>query len=123
MFQGYYLNNQASVGFGTSLDGTLSLELPLGASYDSYNTYLYVNVIDNDGGVTTYQFGAPIQVNPNPNILQAITEQLLNPLGGGAILNALYSGNSQLTTQTLLTISSVLNDANITSLNTVRFTL
>lgn len=75
--------------------------------------------MDNDNGVTTYRLSMPVQVNPNPGILQEITNQLLNPLGGGSILEALYSGDSQLTIQTLLTISSVLNGVNISEFNSV----
>lgn len=103
------------------MDGTLNVQLPLGASYDSYNTYIYVNIIDNYGGTTTFQLPSPVQVYPNTNLLQEVTDQLLNPNDGGSIVQALYSGNSQLTTQTLLTISSVLNAVNTSGLNTVRF--
>lgn len=107
------------MGFGTSLDGSLSVQLPEGSATDNYNTYIYVNIVDNDNGVTTYEYALPIQVKPNSDMLADITSQLLNPNGGGSILTSLYSGNSQLATQTLLTISAALNNVNTTGLNTV----
>jgi hypothetical protein len=107
------------MGLGTNSDGTLSLQLPLGPATDGYKTYLYVNIIDNDGGTTTYQFPSPVVVNQSANLLQTVTDQLLNPTGGGNIVEALYNGDSQLTTQTLLTISSVLNSVNTSAYNTV----
>jgi hypothetical protein len=119
-FLGYSLNNKAlAMGFGTSLDGSLSVQLPEGSATDNYNTYIYVNIVDNDNGVTTYEFALPIQVKPNSDMLADITSQLLDPNGGGSILTSLYSGNSQLATQTLLTISAALNNVNTTGLNTV----
>lgn len=93
------------------MDGSLNIPLPQGASYDSYNTYIYVNIVDNDNGVTTFRLPSPVQVNPNSQILNTIIQQFLNPSMGGSILNTLYTGNSAQTTQTLLLLSSALNGA------------
>lgn len=107
---------QAGVGLGTSLNGVLSSQnLPIGPSTDSYRLYLYVNIMDNDNGVTTYNITTPIQVQPDTSTLSNIMQELSNPTSTGTITNILASGNSQVATTVLLSVSSLLNSASSSS--------
>lgn len=107
---------QTGLGFGTSLTGVLSTQnLPIGPSTDSYRLYLYVNIIDNDNGVTTYNISTPIQVQPDTSTITNLIQELSNPSSTGTISNILASGNSQVATTVLLSVSSLLNSASSSS--------
>ena len=89
--------------------------LPIGPSTDSYRLYLYVNIIDNDNGVTTYNISTPIQVQPDTSTITNLIQELSNPSSTGTISNILASGNSQVATTVLLSVSSLLNSASSSS--------
>lgn len=105
------MNDQSSNGLGTSTSGNLSLQLPEGAYYDSYKTYINVKIIDNDGGVTLFQIATPVVVTPDLSILNSIQTQLTNPTS--YIQSLLSGGDSQTTLQALLAISSLLNGVSL----------
>ena len=63
--------------------------------------------------MTTYQIANPVVVQPAQSDLASIIQQLLDPNSQNSLNSILYSGNSQLTTQTILSISSMLNGASL----------
>lgn len=109
------LGQQTGLGLGTTLTGTMSNTLPNGSPSDSNRLYLYVNIIDNDNGVTTYYIPTPVEVDPDMGALNSIIQQLSNPTSTGAINNILASGNSQAATSVLLSVASLLNVASTTN--------
>lgn len=113
LLKGLYSGQQTTTSIGSNSIGSISSQLPVGAVYDSYNLYISVNIIDNDNGVTTYQIANPVVVQPAQSDLASIIQQLLDPNSANSLNSILYSGNSQLTTQTILSISSMLNGASL----------
>lgn len=109
IFSGQQLKN----GLGSSSLGSFSSQLPLGAVYDSYRLYIVVDIVDNDNGVTTYQIPSAVVVEPDMSLLSLISQQLSNPNAMNSLSSILNSGNSQLTTQTVLAISSLLNSVSL----------
>lgn len=108
-----YSGQQLKMGIGSSSYGSFSSKLSLGAVYDSYRSYVVVDIIDNDNGVTTYQIANPVVVKPDTSLLDLITSELSNPSGQNSLTSILYSGDSQVTTQTISAISSLLNGASL----------
>lgn len=106
---------QTELGLGSSLTGVLMTQLPNGAPADSNRLYIYVNIIDNDNGVTTFQIATPVQVDPDMGVLNSVIQQLSDPTNTGTINNVLASGNSQLATSVLLSVASLLNSVTYSS--------
>lgn len=106
---------QTELGLGTSMSGVLETQLPNGSPLDSNRLYIYVNVIDNDKGVTKFSLTNPVQVDTDLAVLNSVIQQLSDPTSTGAINNVLASGNSQLATSVLLSVSSLLNSVTYTS--------
>ena len=103
------LDDQMSIGLGYSTNGTLSTTLPQGAVYDSYNLYISVEIVDDNEGIAYFDIATPIVVSPDTTYVQNIISSLIN-IDPKLSLNAqMFKGNSQLSMQTILSISSVLN--------------
>lgn len=101
------LGSQTGSSLGTSLNGSLNIPLSSGNPLDNNRLYFYVNVIDNDNGITVYSINTPVEVDPNSGQLTNIIASISNPTG--ALNTVLSSGNSQAVAQTLLNVATLLN--------------
>ena len=109
-FKAYYLYDSLNYGLGYNSNGILTTQLPEGASYDSNKIYLYVQIVDNEGGITVFNFTAPLVVNgpSNANYVQALSDLTTKNLYSKPIID-LYSGNTVKTMQDLTVMSNMLN--------------
>jgi hypothetical protein len=90
-------------------DGILAVRLPQGPDYDSYRLYIYVNIIDESHGFTTYHITKPVQVYPNnalaDNLLKtALTNDPRNP----AVVS-LNTGNIKTVANFVTTLTTQIN--------------
>ena len=97
------------IGLGSSEDGVLETQLPQGAVYDSYNMFMSVEIIDQDDGVAYYHIQNPVVVKPNMSFVNSMIDQLISADPKLPQNVDLFKGDSQLSIQTILSISSVLN--------------
>ena len=91
--------------------GVVSLQLPQGPQFDSYNIYLSVNIIDDSNGKFFFNLSTPVQVQPNNNtnnILQAI---LSNNSSSNQMLE-LNSGNLNLISRYVISLSLFMSTQN-----------
>jgi hypothetical protein len=89
--------------------------MPQGDSTDSNRIYLYVNITDNDGGVTTYNFPSPVVVNPNTTLLNTIIQQFSSTPVNVQAVTQLLTGDSQTVQSNIISICSALNSFNLTA--------
>ena len=70
---------------------------------------IYVQILDNDGGITSYSINQPVYVVPNVTKLQTLIDQLVevNPTANFNI--NLNNGLSLLSIQDISSLSSLLN--------------
>lgn len=98
-----------SIGLGYSTNGSLSTALPQGAVYDSYNLYISVEIVDDNEGIAYFDIATPVVVSPDTTYVQNIIDSLIN-IDPKLSQNAqMFKGDSQLSMQIILSISSVLN--------------
>jgi hypothetical protein len=97
------------IGIGSSETGTLLTQLPQGAVYDSYNMYVSIEIVDQDDGISYYAIQNPIVVAPNMSLVNSMIDKLISAHPKLPQNVDLFKGDSQLTIQTILSISSVLN--------------
>ena len=97
------------IGLGSSENGALETQLPQGAVYDSYNMFISVEIIDQDDGVTYYDIQNPVVVKPNISLVNSMIDRLISADPKLPQNVDLFKGDSQLSVQTILSISSVLN--------------
>ena len=97
------------IGLGSSNNGILSTQLPLGAAYDSYYLRIYVQIIDNDNGITYYTIPIQLQVTADLESAQSIFNQIENLDSSSSFIAKLFNGRSQDNIQAILTLSSILN--------------
>ena len=103
------LDDQMSIGLGYSTKGSLSTTLPQGAIYDSYNLYISVEIVDDNEGIAHFDIAIPVVVSPDTTYVQNIISSLIH-IDPKLSQNAKkFKGDSQLSIQTILSISSVLN--------------
>jgi hypothetical protein len=90
-------------------DGVLNIQLPQGPDTDSYNIYLFVNVIDDSLGTTVYNLPNPVQVKPNENLANELLGDILSNDPRSPFLSNLQSGNLNTIAKTIIGIASVFN--------------
>jgi hypothetical protein len=103
-----------NVGLGTSTNGALNTQLPLGASYDSYQLSIFVQIMDNDNGISYYTISNQLVVQANTSATESIFSAILNTDTSSSVLSTLNSGSPEASISTILTLSSVLNDLSLT---------
>jgi hypothetical protein len=87
-------------------DGILQTQLPQGAFYDSFRLYLFINIIDDSGGITTYAISAPIFVYPNPDLNSKMYNELTANDPRSTAVVTLNSGNLK-DVATFITVFSI----------------
>lgn len=104
-----YKDDQLNVGLGYGLNGSLSTLLPPGATYDLFQMSIYVQISDNDDGLTIFQITPPITVIPDNVKFQNMMTQLMSGDPTQVFNRNLNEGNNQIVIQDILTFMSVLN--------------
>ena len=89
--------------------GTVSIQLPQGPQSDSYNIYLFVNVIDDSHGTTVYTIPTPVSVVPNNHLANSLAASIANNDPASPVFQALNSGNLNLVAKNVIALSSVFN--------------
>jgi len=89
--------------------GNLSVQLPQGPMSDAHNIYLFVNIIDDTLGTTVCNLTSPIPVTPNSLLVQ----DLMGSISSNDMTNSIYadlnSGNLNLVTNNVVSLSTALN--------------
>ena len=108
-FFSVFLNDEMNVGLGYSLDGKFLTRLPPGAVYDSYKMRVYVQITDNDDGVTYFEVSGNLTVQPDTSNLQSIVDQIVSGDTKSLFNEGVNEGDSQATIQDILGIISMIN--------------
>lgn len=107
---------------GYNSNGEIYVQLPQGAQSDSNKLYLYVNIIDNSGGIRVFYLDTALVVTQNKNSATSIPNEVLNA-GSSTDLSSLfqyasnviiYGGDTKTTTDKVILIATIL-DGNNTS--------
>lgn len=93
--------------------GTIRVLLPAGPSEDSYKIYLYIRIIDDSNGFTTFKINNPVQVFINKSTIET-TIANLNGLTNCPFVNSLQTGNLQEVAQTGQSLAMTLNSMDFT---------
>lgn len=90
-------------------DGILAVQLPQGPESDSYKLYIYVNIIDESYGFTTYHVAKPVQVYPNTELVEKLLKtSLTNDPRNQAVVN-LNTGNLKTVASFVTTLTTEIN--------------
>ena len=107
--------------------GFVSLQLPQGPQSDSYFIYLSVNIIDDSDGKTNFPIKTPIQVLPCNST--SLFELILGVTNGSrtkmmtTMMMELNSGNLNLISKNIITLSTYLNAQNPLGFNNEQISL
>ena len=71
-----FLNSQHSSLLIYNQNGQFSLKLPVGPSYDSFKISLFLFIIDDVGGTTTYQLSSQIRTLPSAQFALSIIKEM-----------------------------------------------
>jgi len=91
----------------------ISVQLPQGPEYDSYRIYLFVNIIDDSGGITVYKLVNPIYVYPNKEATDQVINEILDNNPRSLIVTNLNSGNLKTVTNFVSVLSTQINMQNM----------
>lgn len=105
-----FANNFLNIQFGSNQVGKITGKLPAGPIYDNYNIYVYVKIVDNDNGVTLYNFANPVQVRQNETVIQALLDQLITADPMSPFNQLLSIGESEEIVQNVAMLTSFINN-------------
>jgi hypothetical protein len=99
--------NAAAYCFGYSQNGIIEAYLPQGYEEDNYKLNIFVEVSDNDDGITKFEIPNSVVVEPN----MAIYDDMMLAAKDGECyqMEELFTGSSQASIQKLLATSTVFN--------------
>ena len=103
---------------GYNSNGELYVQLPQGASSDSNKLHLYVNIIDNLGGVRVFNLATPVVVTQNKDSVTSIAKEVLNynPSTDLSTLSQftqdIYSSDTKLSAKSITLLATTLNGDN-----------
>ena len=83
--------------------------MPQGPESDSYKIYLFVNVIDDSSGTTTYPISTPVVVTPNDKLADDLATILATNDPSSQLNVALNSGNLNLVAKNVIALTTVFN--------------
>ena len=98
---------QIDACIGYAKDGIFITQLPQGSELDDYKMNIYVQIIDNDNGVTIFNFENQIKAEPNMTEISGIFDGLSG--GNTEVIGKMFGGSPQQVTQNLLSLSATLN--------------
>jgi hypothetical protein len=109
-FFAYYYDDSINYGLGYNSIGNLTTQLPQGAAYDSNRLYIYVQIIDNENGVTIFNFTNPMFIDPpNSSVYAQNLNDLLSQNQYSSKVINLNTANTIQTIQTLTNAADMLN--------------
>ena len=88
--------------------GNVNLQLPPGPISNSFALNLYVNIIDNDGGITVYDIPTPVYVYPDTTLIEEMNE-ILNLNSNSTLYSKLLGGNIQSCAQHIVSYAITIN--------------
>lgn len=94
-------------------EGMISVQLPQGPDYDSFKIYLFVNIIDDSGGITVYKLLNPVYVYPNEEATYRVVNEILENNPRSLIVTNLNSGNLKTVTNFVSILSTQINMQNM----------
>ncbi len=106
-------NDQLNLGLGYSKTGILETTFFAGASYNSYQLNLYVQIYDNDKAFAEFEVSPYITVVPDSSNLQSTIDQLITENPYFSTNKILNEGSYLLTIQEIQRISSLLNEQSL----------
>ena len=106
-------NNPLTLNYNSN--GILKLQLPQGPQIDSYFVRLLVNIIDDSNGKTVFNLTTPIQVLPNNS--SNVFESLIYNNASNQQRIELNSGNLNLISKNVISLSNTLNTQNVSFLS------
>lgn len=83
--------------------------MPQGPASDSFNIYLFVNVIDDSSGTTVYTIATPVSVWPNNQLETTVVTSISTGDTNNPFLQALNSGNLNLVCKNVIALATVFN--------------
>ena len=90
-----------------------STTLPQGPEYDSFNMSVYVEIVDDSGGVTTFTIPTPVTVQPvNDSVLSNLLNQIVLSDTNSIANKDLFSGDLRKTSSLMSSLASMLNRKN-----------
>ena len=93
---------------GYTSDGTFVTQLPQGSDTNEYKMNIYVQIIDNDNGVTRFNFENQIKSEPNMTQIAGIFDGLAGGADSALIIE-MFGGSPQQVTKNVLSLSAALN--------------
>ena len=93
---------------GYTSDGVFVTQLPQGSDTNEYKMNIYVQIIDNDNGVTIFNFENQIKSEPNMTQIAGIFDALTG-VSNSALLVEMFGGSPQQVTKNVLSLSAALN--------------
>jgi hypothetical protein len=104
-----YLNNLNPLSIGFNSNGVFKFQLPQGPACDSYKLSLFVNIIDNENGVTIFNLPIAVKVLSNSNVLNDLVKNVLIKNTSSDFVNTIFNGNLQSSSQAISNLISTLN--------------
>ena len=101
------VGSQIDACIGYAKDGKFVTQLPQGSEIDDYKMSIYVQIIDNDNGVTVFKFENQTKAEPNMTQISGIFDGLSS--GSSEVIGKMFGGPPQQVTQNLLSLSATLN--------------
>jgi hypothetical protein len=101
------------------LNNIIQTKLPQGPEYSGFNMAMYLRIIDDTNGVTTYQIGNQVTVHPDNNDTSTLLNDILNSNTGSTFTKDLFSGDLKKNAQTISTLSSLINSKSYSDKNSL----
>lgn len=89
-------------------EGSIAIPLPEGLANDSYKLTLYVKVIDDFEGISSYTVGT-VTVLPNVTLTTELINQFFDTSGTNSVYQVLKSGNLSIVSQFIISMSIALD--------------
>lgn len=98
-------------------EGSIYTQLPVGASYDSYQLTLFVQVIDDLDAITVFTIPEKVTCLIKNGTIELVSEELLLKIAKSDFTKELFSGNSQLVAINIISFTSILNNPGVWNKN------
>ena len=85
------------------------MQLPQGSCMDDFRVYLHVNIIDDAGGVTSYNISTPVVVMPQVQLALDVLDSFHGNRSENPSIVELSSGNLNLVASNIMSLTSVFN--------------
>jgi hypothetical protein len=104
-----YSGNQNPITLNFNSYGNLSVQLPQGPISDSYRVFLFVNIIDNQHGLTMFNIPTPVLVLPDDSFISNLTQAITNNDVTNSFVKSLYISDLYSLGQRVIAISTTVN--------------